>query len=81
MRYEFDTVIEKPEKTSGAFVVVPYDLKKEFGTGRLKVKAWFDGAYLPRIHRLHGWEVHFGDPEHHSEENWEGTRGSGACRL
>lgn len=29
----------------GAYVVFPYDLKKEFGVGRLKVKATFDGVF------------------------------------
>ncbi len=39
---EFDAVIEKSTQ-GGAFVRCPFDIKKEFGKGRLKVDATFDG--------------------------------------
>lgn len=42
--YEFDAVIQKVEDIDGAYVVFPYDLKKEFGKGRLKVRATFDAV-------------------------------------
>ncbi|MCL2808106.1 MAG: DUF1905 domain-containing protein, partial [Coriobacteriia bacterium] len=41
--YEFEAVIQKVEGIDGAFVVFPYDIKEEFGKGRVKVHATFDG--------------------------------------
>lgn len=32
-----------PEK-GGAYVAFPYDIRKEFGKGRVKVRAFFDGV-------------------------------------
>lgn len=32
-----------PEK-GGAYAVFPYDIRKEFGKGRVKVRAFFDGV-------------------------------------
>ncbi len=43
-RYEFDAVIEPVEDKGGAYVRVPIDIKDEFGRGRLKVHAEFDGV-------------------------------------
>jgi hypothetical protein len=40
--YEYDTVIQSADK-GGAYVVFPYDIRKEFGKGRVKVHATFDG--------------------------------------
>jgi len=42
--YEFDAVIQKVEDIDGAYVVFPYDLREEFGKGRLKVHATFDAV-------------------------------------
>ena len=42
MSYEFDAVIQKVPDIDGAYVAFPYDLRKECGVGRLKVRAWFD---------------------------------------
>ncbi len=42
IRYE--AMIEPVKDHGGAYVGFPYDLKKEFGRGRLKVHAWFDGV-------------------------------------
>lgn len=42
-KYEFDGVITKVEG-GGAYVSVPYDIRKEFGKGRLMVSATFDGV-------------------------------------
>lgn len=44
MRYEFDAVLHELPDTGGAYVVFPWDLKKETGRGRLKVHATFDGV-------------------------------------
>ena len=40
--YEFEAIIQKVEDKDGAYVAVPFDLKAEFGKGRLKVYATFD---------------------------------------
>jgi len=46
--YEFDSVILPSESgRGGAYVQFPYDIRKEFGKGRVKVHATFDG--LPYI--------------------------------
>jgi len=41
--YKFEAEIKKVLGIDGAYVEFPYDLKKEFGKGRLKVHAEFDG--------------------------------------
>ncbi|MDY4049391.1 MAG: DUF1905 domain-containing protein [Eubacterium pyruvativorans] len=43
-RYEFDATVEPVEGKGGAFVRVPIDILTEFGKGRLKVHAAFDGV-------------------------------------
>lgn len=43
-KYDFDAVIEPVEGKGGAFVRVPIDIRAEFGKGRLKVHAEFDGV-------------------------------------
>ena len=42
--YEFSAVIEKVPDVDGAYVVFPYDIRAEFGKGRVKVHATFDGV-------------------------------------
>ena len=41
--YRFRAVLVQNEGMDAAYVVVPIDLRKEFGKGRLKVHAAFDG--------------------------------------
>ena len=42
--YEYNAVIQSSVIGSGgAYVPFPYDIKKEFGKGRVKVHATFDG--------------------------------------
>ncbi|MDO5672999.1 MAG: DUF1905 domain-containing protein [Actinomycetaceae bacterium] len=42
--YEFEALIEAAHiGKGGAFVRFPYDLREEFGKGRVKVRATFDG--------------------------------------
>lgn len=41
--YVFDAVIHKVHDLDGAYVIFPYDLREEFGKGRVKVHASFDG--------------------------------------
>jgi len=40
--YEYDAVIE-PADRGGAYVIFPYDVRAEFGKGRTKIHATFDG--------------------------------------
>ncbi len=42
-RYEYDTVLHELQDNGGAYVVFPWDLRKEFGKGRVKVHALLDG--------------------------------------
>lgn len=42
--YEFTALIEPVPERGGAFVRFPYDLRQEFGRGRVKVRATFDGV-------------------------------------
>ncbi len=41
--YEFDAKIMQASGKGGAYIVFPYDIKKEFGKGRVKIHATFDG--------------------------------------
>ena len=42
--YEYDAIIQLSEVgKGGAYVVFPYDVRAEFGKGRVKVHAAFDG--------------------------------------
>ena len=58
--YEFDGIIHETPESGGAYVIFPWDLRKEFGKGRVKVYAEFDG--LP----YEGFIVNMGltDPPH-----------------
>ena len=40
--YKYETIIKKVPDIDGAYVEFPYDIKKEFGKGRVKVQALFD---------------------------------------
>lgn len=42
--YEFEAVIKKVPDINGAYIEFPYDVREEFGKGRVKVHATFDGA-------------------------------------
>lgn len=41
--YEYESLLYRAGETGGAYVVFPYDIRKEFGRGRVKVHATFDG--------------------------------------
>ena len=43
-QYEFDAVIVKDLDSGGAYVIFPWDIRKEFGKGRVRVHATFDGV-------------------------------------
>lgn len=42
--YEFHAVIEAVPDKGGAYVRFPYDIRQEFGKGRVKVEETFDGV-------------------------------------
>jgi len=43
--YEYDAIIHSSESgKGGAYVPFPYDIRAEFGKGRVKVHATFDGV-------------------------------------
>ena len=51
--YEFDAVLQKVPEIDGAYVEFPYDVRAEFGRGRVKVRASFDGeAYEGSLVRM-----------------------------
>ena len=41
--YRFEALIEPVPDKGGAFVRFPYDIRQEFGKGRVKVRVTFDG--------------------------------------
>ena len=42
--YEFEALIQKVPGLDGAYIIFPFDVKKEFGKRRVKVDAAFDGV-------------------------------------
>lgn len=56
--YQFTAVIQKVPDLDGAYVKFPYDVRQEFGKGRVKVLATFDGV------SYEGSLVRMGTPEH-----------------
>ena len=40
--YEYDAVLHETAE-GGAYVIFPWDIRKEFGKGRIRVHAQFDG--------------------------------------
>jgi hypothetical protein len=42
-KYEYDAVLHEDPESGGAWVAFPWDLREEFGKGRVKVHASFDG--------------------------------------
>lgn len=41
--YEYESLLYAAGDTGGAYVIFPYDIRKEFGRGRVKVHCTFDG--------------------------------------
>ena len=58
-KYEFDAVINKHPKLNAGFIEFPYDVKKEFGNGRVKVKALLDGHFYQGSLVNMGGECHW----------------------
>ena len=44
MRYEYDAILHEVPESGGAYVAFPWDIRAEFGRGRVKVHASFDGV-------------------------------------
>ena len=42
-RYEYEATLHEIEDSGGAYVIFPWDIRQEFGKGRVKVHAQFDG--------------------------------------
>ena len=42
-QYEYDAVLHEDPDSEGAYVAFPWDIRQEFGKGRVKVHALFDG--------------------------------------
>ena len=42
--YVFSAVIHENQENGGAYIIFPWDIRKEFGQGRIKVHAEFDGV-------------------------------------
>ncbi|MBR6706142.1 MAG: DUF1905 domain-containing protein [Clostridia bacterium] len=42
-RYEYTAILHETPDSGGAYVVFPWDIRQEFGKGRVKVHAAFDG--------------------------------------
>ena len=42
-RFEYDAILHELADNGGAYVTFPWDIRREFGKGRLKVHAMFDG--------------------------------------
>lgn len=41
--YSYDAILHKNTDNGGAYVVFPWDIRREFGKGRVKIHATFDG--------------------------------------
>lgn len=51
--YEFEAEIKKVPDMDGAYIEIPFDVKAEFGKGRVPVTATFDGeAYEGSLVRM-----------------------------
>lgn len=42
-RYEYDAILHETVDNGGAYMVFPFDIRQEFGKGRVKVHATFEG--------------------------------------
>ena len=42
--YKFEAILKKVPDIDGAYIEFPYDVREEFGKGRVKVHATFDGV-------------------------------------
>ena len=53
MTYKFEAIIQQVENKDATFIEIPFDVEKEFGAKRVKVKAKFDNVdYIGAIVRM-----------------------------
>ena len=45
-RYEYDAVIHELPESGGAYVAFPWDIRSEFGRGRVKVHVPYEGSIV-----------------------------------
>lgn len=45
LRFEYDTILHELDNGGGAYVAFPWDIRQEFGKGRVKVHAQFDDIH------------------------------------
>lgn len=58
MTHKFEAIIQKVPDNDASYIEIPFDVEKEFGTKRVKVKAKFDGIeYRGSIVKM-GLECH-----------------------
>ena len=50
-RYEYEGIIHCIPDRGGAYVIFPWNIREEFGRGRVKVHAEFDGRFRMLYHR------------------------------
>ena len=53
-KYTFKAILKKVPNMDGAYVEIPFDVRKEFGKGRVKVSATFDGISYEGSNGLQG---------------------------
>ena len=44
MNYEYDSILHEIPENGGAYVAFPWNIREEFGKGRVMVHATFDGV-------------------------------------
>ena len=42
-KYEFDAVLHEIPEKGGAYIIFPWDIRQEFGKGRVRADVLFDG--------------------------------------
>ena len=47
--YEYESLIYNADRKGGVYVIFPYDIREEFGKGRVRIHATFDGE-IGRAH-------------------------------
>ena len=72
--YHFTARLKKVEGIDGAYVECPFDVREEFGKGRVKVSATFDGVpYNGSIVKMGASLLYFGCSERHPCKNRKTT--------
>lgn len=76
--YRFEAVLQKVPDLNGAYVEFPYDVRAEFGKGRVKVHATFDGQpYDGSLVRMGTPRAHPRRAQRHPREDRKAARRRG----